>query len=87
MHSMAKDTTQSLLKTLLGTQLWGGWFWKPDIVIEDGCILPRQMMAFLYYALQQLKDHYEAVEETKSAAAKSYAVLLEASSKKKRTAT
>ena len=86
-HSYAKDATQALLRKLLGPQLWKGWFEQEDMVIADGAVLPRQLMTFLYHALQQLKDHYLAVEETRIAASKSYAQLLEATSKKRRTIT
>ena len=86
-HSLAKDATQALLRKLLGTQLWEGWFGKPDVVIEDTSVLPRQMMAYLHYALLQLKDNYDAIEDTEAAAAKSYALMLEDSSKKRRMAT
>ena len=86
-HSFAKDATQGLLRKLLGPQLWEGWFGQKDIVIDDASVLPRQLMAFLYHALQQLKEHYLAVEETKAAASKSYALLLEATSKNRRMLT
>ena len=86
-HSLAKDATQGLLRKLLGPQLWKGWFGKDDIVIADVSVLPRQLMAFLYHSLQLLKEHYLAVEDTKIAAGKSYALLLEAASKKRRMIT
>lgn len=84
-HSLAKDATQGLLRKLLGNQLWKGWFGTNDCVIAEGSILPRQLMFFLYHALLQLKDHYLSIEDTKAAAGKSYALLLEAASKKRRT--
>ena len=86
-HSYAKDATQGLLRKLLGPQLWKGWFGQEDIVISDMSVLPRQLMAFLYHSLQQLKEHYLAVEDTKIAASQSYALLLEATSKKRRMIT
>ena len=84
-NSLAKDATQDLLKKLLGKELWKGWFGDEDFLIVDGSsVLPRQALMFLHYALRQLKEQYEAVEETRTAAAKSFAQLLEASAKKRR---
>ena len=84
-HSLAKDTTQSLMLKLLGPQLWQGWFGQSDFRMVNDSVLPRQTLMFLYYALQQLKDHYEGVEDTRTAAAQSYASMVEASTKKRRT--
>ena len=84
-HSLAKDTTQALMLKLLGPQLWQGWFGQSDFRMADDSVLPRQTLMFLYYALQQMKDHYEGVEDTRAAAAKSYTSMVEANSKKRRT--
>ena len=85
-HCLVKDATQALLRKLLGPQLWQGWFGAPEFVLGDGCVLPRQLMMYLYYELQQLKEHYLAIEETKAAADNAYAMLLEASNKKRKVA-
>ena len=68
-HSLAKDATQALLRKLLGTQLWEGWFGAVDTVLADDAVLPRQLMAYLQYALSQLKHNYDALQDTKAAAA------------------
>ena len=86
-HSLAKDATQALLRKLLGPQLWEGWFGTVDIVLEHTSVLPRQLMAYLQYALSQLQHNYDALEDNKAAAAKSYALMVEDSSKKRRTIT
>ena len=86
-HSLAKDATQALLRKLLGPQLWEGWFGTIDIVLEDDSVLPRQLVAYLQYALSQLKHNYDALRDTKAAAAKSYALMMEYSSKKRRMVT
>ena len=86
-HSLAKDTMQGLMKKLLGAQLWKGWFGEENFTIVDvTSVLPRQTLMFLFYSLQQLKEHYSAVEDTKAAAAKSFAALLEAGTKRRRIA-
>ena len=84
-HSLAKGDTQNLMRKLLGTQLWEGWFGKPDFVMAEESVLPRQLLTFLHLALKRLKTHYEAVEEAMAAAAKAYELLAEASAKKRKT--
>ena len=83
-HAMAKETTQALMKKLLGTELWGGWFGKPDFMMADESILPRQLLTYLHLALTQLKSNYEAGEEVKKAAARDYAMLAEANTKRRK---
>ena len=86
-HSLAKDTMQGLMKKLLGAQLWKGWFGEENFTIVDvTSVLPRQTLLFLFYSLQQLKEHHSAVADTKAAAAKSFAALLEAGTKRRRIA-
>ena len=82
-HSLARDTTHSLMKKLLGPQLWQGWFVEPDFTMADDCVLPRQTLMFLLLAPKQLKDHYEAVEDARKAAAQSYALMVEANANKR----
>ena len=84
-YSLAKDTTQALMKKLLGPQLWEGWFGQADFTMVDDSVLPRQTLMFLHLALKQLKSHYEAVEDARAAAAQSYAQMAEANAKKRRT--
>ena len=86
-HSLAKDTTQSLLKKLLGPQLWAGWFGTPDFTMADDSVLPRQTLMFLHLALKELKSHYEAGEDTKKAATKAYALMVEDNNKKRKVQT
>ena len=83
-YSLAKDTTQSLMKKLLGQELWEGWFGKPDFTMADDSVLPRQTMTFLHLALKQLKSNYDAGEEAKKAATKDYAMLVEANAKRRK---
>ena len=85
-HALAKEETQSLMKKLLGADLWAGWFGAPDFTMADDSVLPRQLLTFLYAALKRLKGHYDAAEEVKTAAAKAYELLAEASAKKRKTA-
>ena len=86
LHSLAKDDTQSLMKKLLGTELWNGWFGATDFTMAADSVLPRQLMTYLHVALRQLKEHYEAGEGEKTAAGKAYALLAEASAKKRKVA-
>ena len=86
LHSLAKDDTQSLMKKLLGTKLWNGWFGATDFTMAADSVLPRQLMTYLHVALRQLKEHYEAGEGEKTAAGKAYALLAEASAKKRKVA-
>jgi hypothetical protein len=84
-HSLAKDGTQALLLKLLGEQLWQGWFGEPtNRVLDSSCVMPRQMLMFLYVALQQLREHYEQVEDTKASAATAFGILAENARKRLR---
>ena len=86
LHSLAKDETQSLMKKLLGPELWEGWFGTAEFTMAADSMLPRQLMSFLHVALRQLKEHYEAGEDARTAAGKAYALLAEASAKKRKVA-
>ena len=82
-HCKAKEETLTLLRSLLGTKLWDGWF---DVVADpfpDEEILPRQAVLYLALALEKLKTRYDAIEATTIAAKESYAIMA-ATTKKRR---
>ena len=86
LHSLAKGDTQALMKKLLGAELWAGWFGAADFLMADDSVLPRQLLTYLHVALRQLKEHYDAGEDAKTAAGKAYVLLAEASAKKRKVA-
>ena len=57
---------------LLGEQ-WSLWF--ADEGSLKSTVLPRQAVCLLHQAVDRLKSNYEKLEDTKTAAASSYAVL------------
>jgi hypothetical protein len=81
--------TDSLVVEILGKTLLAGWYphTKNPFPEEPDSVLPRQLMTYLIAALAKLKSRYQAGEfrgeETKKAAAESYAAL-SADSKKRR---
>ena len=85
-HSLAKNETQSLMKKLLGAELWTGWFGAADFMMVEDSVLPRQLLTYLHLALRQLKEHYHAVEEARTAASQAYVLLAEANAKKRKVA-
>ena len=78
-EAVAKAGTDVLLKALLGP-LWSTLF---PTTPSGKTVLPRQSVLVLLHALERLKARFEGVEETKLAAAASYAVISEASKKRR----
>ena len=74
------------MKKLLGAELWTGWFGAADFMMAEESVLPRQVLTFLHLALQKLKEHYNAVEEARTAAGKAYMLLATDSAKKRKVA-
>ncbi|CAK0836913.1 unnamed protein product, partial [Prorocentrum cordatum] len=66
---------------LLGSQ-WPLWF-PGDAQVSPTTVLPRQLVCFLHQALDRLKCNCEKLEESRAAAATSYAMIT-ASHKKRR---
>ena len=81
-HSLAGRETHTLLKLLLGEELWDGWFGLLGANPEDAEPIPRQALSFAALALDELKTLYENGEEAREAAADSFKLLK--SAKKRR---
>ena len=56
------------------------------IPISEAEAIPRQALTFVSMALDKMKSHYDAVEETRKAAASAYALMAKEGSHKKRKA-
>ena len=87
-HGGARHAATNALSTcLLGQKLWDGWF---DLLVDpipDFEIIPRQALTFVAMSLDRMKAKYDAVEATKTAAAKSYATFVANARAKKRKTT
>ena len=86
-HSAAGAEASQLVRKLLGTKLWDGWFSLLEN-LEPGNHdwIPRQALHFVILALENLKLKHDALQEVKGAAEKSFA-LMTAASKKRRAVT
>ena len=74
------------MKFLLGEQLWDGWFSLAGANPEDNEPVPRQALAYVALALDNMKTLYQGLEDSKKTAAESFARLT-SEAKRRRLAT
>ena len=75
------------MKRLLGEQLWDGWFSLAGAHPEDNEPLPRQALAYVALALDNMKTQYQGVDESKKTAAEAFARLTSETKRRRLAAT
>ena len=70
---------------LLG-ETWSLWFPGEGTGLSDHTILPRQSVLWIMQALDAMRQLYERAEESRKAAASSFAVLTEDFKKRRASA-
>ena len=85
-YCLAAKETHVLMKFLLGEQLWDGWFCLAGADPEDNEPVPRQAMAYVALALDNMKTLYQGVEDSKKTAAESFAQLTSEAKRRRLTA-
>ena len=81
-HKEIAARPRAILKAMLGP-VWAKLF--PSELAEDA-VLPRQAVLIAMHALDMLKAKFDSFTATQEAAAKSYAVLVESSKKRRASA-
>ena len=84
-HSSAGEEAITLVKHLLGSQLWDGWFSRFPEDLPDDQVLPRQALTFVSLALDKIKMSKADSEAAKKPALKAFEEYTE-NVKRRRTA-
>ena len=75
-------TAMEMVGLLLGSN-WGFWFQEAGLGLSPETILPSQSVIWTLQGLEKLKQIHDRSEDTRKAAASSYAVLSETSKKRR----